>query len=426
MLALSAMHRVILAHAVTGRLLAGLLGSILLARSPMLAHAYCGDLTRDGVEQCDGADLDEFTCADFCGSGTLRCKADCTFDLRSCTVCGNGVIDSGETCDGTALGGASCPQGGALACLADCSGYDDADCYACGNGRREGSEACDGSDVGNATCSTPTYHGGTPGCTGGCTLDYGPAYCWRCGDGVLQGDEECDAGSGNGSPGNNCTASCALRCGDNVVQQGEQCDDGNQSDGDGCSGCYWESTEWIYAGGTVGDSCPAATPACLDACYAVWNTAAVQPAATVRCADGASCDRDGARNGQCRIRYFFCLNEAQNAAPGSPPPSCFPRDVKRLALRFPATTLAAADQSVFLDAAQEVLGRFNGAVTRDATSITRSTGLNRGGVCGGAELTVPTSAPRVLSVDTTDSGNPTNSATNQKTDVDAITFECTS
>jgi cysteine-rich repeat protein len=388
--------------------------------------ASCGDGVRDGIEQCDGSDFDGFTCADFCGTGMLSCRADCTFNLAGCAVCGNGIINPGETCDGEALGGAECLNGGTMACLADCSGLDDAGCYACGNGRREGpeiggEEACDGGDIGAATCPTPTYHGGTPGCSPSCTLDFGPAYCWRCGDGTLQPGEECDAGAGNGTPGNNCSAMCEFRCGDGTVQQEEECDDRNEADGDGCSRfCLWETT---YAGGTAGDTCPATTPACVDACYASWNTAVAAPGPVVPCQDGAACDRDNAANGECLIQYFLCLNDPQNVVPGGPPPPCFARDVKRVAL-LPATTLTAGDKTLFLDAVDEMLRRFSGSVTRDATSVTRTTGLNRGLVCGGTMLKVPASGSRVLAVATTDSGNPTDSGTNQKTDVDQVTFTC--
>src|SRR5262249_19233123 len=61
--------------------------------------------------------------------GTLRCNADCTFDVSGCTLasCGNGVAEAGEACDGADLGTGSCTSigyaGGAIACSADCT-YD--------------------------------------------------------------------------------------------------------------------------------------------------------------------------------------------------------------------------------------------------------------------------------------------------------------
>lgn len=47
-------------------------------------------------------------------------------------VCGDNIVDPGEICDGTALNGLSCSDFGQilgeLACLQDCSAYDDSDC----------------------------------------------------------------------------------------------------------------------------------------------------------------------------------------------------------------------------------------------------------------------------------------------------------
>jgi len=46
--------------------------------------------------------------------------------------CGNGIIDTGETCDGTALGEATCEDegftGGTLGCLTTCAGFDTTGC----------------------------------------------------------------------------------------------------------------------------------------------------------------------------------------------------------------------------------------------------------------------------------------------------------
>jgi hypothetical protein len=64
---------------------AAMLLSTLLA-SP--AAAVCGDGVRDGDESCDGADLGGTTCADvtsgFAQGGTLTCKPDCTFETSDC------------------------------------------------------------------------------------------------------------------------------------------------------------------------------------------------------------------------------------------------------------------------------------------------------------------------------------------------------
>ena len=67
------------------------------------------------------------------GGGTLACGSNCQWNTSGCSRCGNGVIDSGEQCDGTNLGSASCASigggfsGGTLRCSASCA-YDTSMC----------------------------------------------------------------------------------------------------------------------------------------------------------------------------------------------------------------------------------------------------------------------------------------------------------
>ncbi len=48
----------------------------------------CGNGAVDEDEECDGSDLDDYTCYDLCDQedegGTLRCNSDCTFDFSRC------------------------------------------------------------------------------------------------------------------------------------------------------------------------------------------------------------------------------------------------------------------------------------------------------------------------------------------------------
>lgn len=89
-------------------------------------------------------------------------------------VCGNGQRESGEQCDGAALGGQTCANHGytlgALGCGDDCT-YDVSDCYDCGNGTAEGAETCDGSDLAGLTCLDLGYVGGDLACNSNCTAD---------------------------------------------------------------------------------------------------------------------------------------------------------------------------------------------------------------------------------------------------------------
>ncbi len=95
-----------------------------------LAAGYCGDGIRGDSEQCDGNDLGGTTCTDignFIG-GTLGCTSYCTFDTSDCqmseSVCGNGIREDPEMCDGTDFGWMTCESfgfgGGYLLCDADC------------------------------------------------------------------------------------------------------------------------------------------------------------------------------------------------------------------------------------------------------------------------------------------------------------------
>lgn len=67
------------------------------------ADGFC-DVCGDGLvhpgEECDGANLDGNTCADFgFFAGSLSCSADCLLVASGCTHCGDGSLDAGETCD---------------------------------------------------------------------------------------------------------------------------------------------------------------------------------------------------------------------------------------------------------------------------------------------------------------------------------------
>jgi hypothetical protein len=61
---------------------------IVLAATPIMVQAACGNGVRDGDEDCDGADLGGATCATVTGgfvqSGTLTCNPDCTFNTADC------------------------------------------------------------------------------------------------------------------------------------------------------------------------------------------------------------------------------------------------------------------------------------------------------------------------------------------------------
>lgn len=85
----------------------------------------CGDGVIEQGEECDGENLGGQTCASlgFAAKGTLRC-AECHADTSDCSLCGNGTIDAHEQCDGADLGGRTCAllgfTGGTLDCTKTC------------------------------------------------------------------------------------------------------------------------------------------------------------------------------------------------------------------------------------------------------------------------------------------------------------------
>jgi len=104
----------------------------------------CGNGHLDPGEQCDdGNTADCDGCSAHCtieevGNGVIDCDEECddgnTANCDGCDAngeleCGNGVIDTecGEVCDGTDLGGRTCP-GGTPICAPDCRSIDSSGC----------------------------------------------------------------------------------------------------------------------------------------------------------------------------------------------------------------------------------------------------------------------------------------------------------
>jgi hypothetical protein len=164
----------------------------------------CGDGIIDSGEQCDGSALAGQTCEGlgFVGGG-LACGADCWHDVSGCEIpqgCGDGVLDPGEACDGVNLGGQDCAglgfEGGPLGCTLACR-FDTAGCQStgvCGDDMANPpGEACDGSDLAGQTCQSLGYDGGALVCNGACQLDVeGCTSVAICGDGQLEAGEQCD------------------------------------------------------------------------------------------------------------------------------------------------------------------------------------------------------------------------------------------
>jgi hypothetical protein len=141
----------------------------------------CGNGKIDSGETCDGSLLGGKTCVTqgFTG-GTLSCSSTCQLNTGSCTkststtpVCGNGKVEAGEWCDGYNLNGQTCESrgfgGGTLRCY-ECT-FNTYYCTpktsttpVCGNGKVEKGEWCDGYNLNGQTCKTRGFTGGTLRC----------------------------------------------------------------------------------------------------------------------------------------------------------------------------------------------------------------------------------------------------------------------
>jgi cysteine-rich repeat protein len=191
----------------------------------------CGNGALESPEVCDDGNTSG---GDGCSS---QCKIDpgwsCTYDtsLRR-SVCTSTTTSSG--------GGSTTPT----PTPTPAAGSTDPPC---GNGKLDSGESCDDGDTfGGDGCSADCFI--EAGHTCDCSVE--PCLCTAsvCGNGILEGGEVCD--DGNTFGGDGCAADCRSSggtntggtavCGNGVREAaaGETCDDGNLIDFDGCEkGC---------------------------------------------------------------------------------------------------------------------------------------------------------------------------------------------
>lgn len=139
---------------------------------------------------------------------------------KTCPVCGNGKVETGESCDNGSSNG-SCPSACSSSCTVNsCSGGGS---IVCGNGIKEGAEQCDNGSN-NGTCPKT--------CSTSCKTNSCPV----CGNGVVESGEACDNGISNGACPKTCSTSCTnnscgsgIVCGNGIKEGTEQCDNGSSN-----------------------------------------------------------------------------------------------------------------------------------------------------------------------------------------------------
>ncbi|MDH5717122.1 MAG: hypothetical protein OEZ22_05745 [Spirochaetia bacterium] len=168
--------------------------------------AVCGDGIVEDYEECDG---------------TPNCKPDCFINLDSdpnSGYCGDNTLNGTETCDDGNTTTETCAYGetSCTVCDSTCNSVAGTVSY-CGDNTLNGTETC---DDGNTTTETECPYG-TPTCDT-CNSDCSATLSLT---GVYCGDGICNEGEGenNGS----CGSDCPIVCGDSRIEGTEACDDGN-------------------------------------------------------------------------------------------------------------------------------------------------------------------------------------------------------
>jgi cysteine-rich repeat protein len=169
--------------------------------------SICGNGIIESGESCDDGNMVN-------GDG---CSNTCSVEA----FCGNGIVESGETCDdGNTVNGDGCSN----TCKVETA--------VCGNGIVENGESCDDGNMVNGD-----------GCSNTCTVET------MCGNGIVESGESCD--DGNTVNGDGCSYTCKVEiavCGNGMVESGESCDDGNMVNGDGCNNNCTVQSGWSCTG----------------------------------------------------------------------------------------------------------------------------------------------------------------------------------
>lgn len=306
-------------------------GTNMVCKGGLCAANVCGDGYVAGTEECDDANQTPgdgcennctFSCvstdstrnctpADPCnGQGTCNdtthvcapgtpltngtsCGGNNYCKQGTCTmpVCGNGIVEPGEDCDG----GVGCKADCHWLCVnaaTDCGTAPACEMYQC-TGQHTCQAVADSSQN-NMPCGT----GGT--CNNG-TCTSGPS----CGNGIVEGTEQCDFGNGNGA-GTGCETNCQYSC-----QNDAGCSDGNLCDGT-------ETCSTVTVNGNTGKKCAAGSAPPDGTSCGTGKICVGGSCNTSRCGDGVrvtgeDCDDGNTTNldgcdGSCKFEQVQRLN----------------------------------------------------------------------------------------------------------------------
>ena len=271
-----------------------------------------------------------------CGCGQDTERPD---DVPEPGVCGDGILDAGEVCDGALGVPETClaydaeitwEEGGRPGCSSDCASLNAGTCVErvspvpeCGNGLVEDGEVCDGEAGVPETCLAYDAEkswgdGGRPGCSSDCaSLNVGTCVerVSACGNGLVEDDEVCDGEAGvpetclafdadrqwqdGGRPG--CASDCRAlsvgtcresfaECGDGFAEDHEVCDG---TDGVPVTCAEYDATRRWQDGGR---------PACSETCDAVvQGTCEIDDSlcGNGQVDDGEACDSDETVEASC-------------------------------------------------------------------------------------------------------------------------------
>ena len=149
------------------------------------AQPECGNGVVETGESCDDGNTISETC-DYGEAGCTICASDCTEQTGTLRFCGDGETDAEEGCDDGNTVTEVCGYGevACTVCAADCTEQAGAVRF-CGDGVQDEEEFCD--DGNTVTESCDYGRAGCTVCAADCTLQGGTIRV--CGDGVLDEEE---------------------------------------------------------------------------------------------------------------------------------------------------------------------------------------------------------------------------------------------